>query len=718
MKEWFSAAELADMRLPGLPVEKSGIIRRATRKIWVSRSRSGKGGGREYSVSSLPEEARLELARRATRELEPPPSSPGGRTPKANKDRPGLDTAIAALPEKTLTRMEAQAAVVRALKVFRKTSGLPKERALRIFAEAYRAGSIEVEAWVRAAVPKASRNSLRTWEQVLAEHGLAGLAPAYGNRKGMGLIDQDEAVRMYILGMIAEKPHVSATAVLEGLKARFPDKALMSLRNLQRWMDDWKTANAQLFEKVKNPDAWRSKYKSAFGSKSEGIIRLNQTWEMDSTPADLQLLDGSRHSLIGVIDVYSRRLRLHVSRTSCSAGVAAATRGAVIAWGAPEEVRIDNGSDYTSKHMYRVYDGLKIDVDLCPPFTPECKPHIERAFKTFSHGLLELLPGFVGHNVAERKEIEARKSFAQRMMTKGEIIEIRMTAEDLQAFCDRWCEDFYTHKPHSGLNDKTPFQAAAAWTGAVRRIENERALDVLLSETDNDGWRTVSKKGIRFDKATYGHAHLGGMEGQQVRVFYDDADFGHVYVFDEGGVFICKAMCPERVGVSRAEVAAAQKANQQRVNAEGMRKLKVAKKEARVDDVVLEILAAKAEAAGRLTAFPARTETYSTPALDQAARAVRAKPEAPRDLTSAEIRILQDLRAEAVAPAAPAAPTTPKDRYRKAVHLQAQLDAGRPIDAEDKRWLDGYRTTPEYRSHKDLHDTWGDAYFGGRAASA
>ncbi len=35
----------------------------------------------------------------------------------------------------------------------------------------------------------------------------------------------------------------------------------------------------------------------------------------DSTPADVMLKDG-RHSIIGVIDLYSRRVKLHVSKTS------------------------------------------------------------------------------------------------------------------------------------------------------------------------------------------------------------------------------------------------------------------------------------------------------------------------------------------------------------------------------------------------------------------
>lgn len=73
--EWFTAAELAEAGLPGLPTDKRSMNRRAREEHWhlrvdtagiaLSRPRIGKGGGTEYHVSLLPGAARLELARRA-----------------------------------------------------------------------------------------------------------------------------------------------------------------------------------------------------------------------------------------------------------------------------------------------------------------------------------------------------------------------------------------------------------------------------------------------------------------------------------------------------------------------------------------------------------------------------------------------------------------------------------------------------------------------------
>lgn len=72
-REWFTAAELAELRLPGLPADKTAMNRRIRDERWrlrqdlsgtaLARPRTGRGGGIEYHVSLLPGAARLELAR-------------------------------------------------------------------------------------------------------------------------------------------------------------------------------------------------------------------------------------------------------------------------------------------------------------------------------------------------------------------------------------------------------------------------------------------------------------------------------------------------------------------------------------------------------------------------------------------------------------------------------------------------------------------------------
>lgn len=80
-REWFTAAELAELALPGLPADKRSINRKAQTDGWsmrrgadgaaLVRPREGRGGGVEFHVSVLPSAARLELARRGITRAQP-----------------------------------------------------------------------------------------------------------------------------------------------------------------------------------------------------------------------------------------------------------------------------------------------------------------------------------------------------------------------------------------------------------------------------------------------------------------------------------------------------------------------------------------------------------------------------------------------------------------------------------------------------------------------
>ncbi|MFU8625551.1 Mu transposase C-terminal domain-containing protein [Raoultella ornithinolytica] len=54
LKSHYTAQELANMRLPGLPETRPGIVARAKSEGWAFRPRSGRGGGSEYSLESFP----------------------------------------------------------------------------------------------------------------------------------------------------------------------------------------------------------------------------------------------------------------------------------------------------------------------------------------------------------------------------------------------------------------------------------------------------------------------------------------------------------------------------------------------------------------------------------------------------------------------------------------------------------------------------------------
>lgn len=605
---------------------------------------------------------------------------------------------------------EARAALLRVVAEVMEDRGIGRTEACTAVASGWIDGDDFGVAEVRSVVAKLSARSLERWQADFRRGGLAALAPSHGQHsKGTGVIDRDAKMRTLVEGMLAEFPDVQITTIVEAINARFKGEKRPSKRTVQRWVAGWKERNAAAHLLNADPDAFKNRARLVVGNASEQIVRLNQVWQMDGTPNDVMLKDGKRHAIIGVLDVWSRRIRLIVTKTQTAAAVAACLRKGLMAWGVPELLKMDNGSDYTSKHIERVCIGLGIEQDFCPPFSPEKKPHIERAFRTFSHDLLQLLPGFIGHNVDQRKRIEARKTFAARLMDReAEAPEINMTAEELQQFCDRWCESVYEHRNHSSLGC-SPFAQAQTWREPVRKIENERALDTLLMAAPGDGGtRIVTKYGLQIGNARYTDPALQGYWKQRVQVRLDEEDWGRVLVLSEAGEFIAWAICPDRAGVSRAELAAYLRADGKKIESAFRKAAQRAKKDSAASVVASDILAAYEEKASNVVAFPKTSEVHRTEALDAAAEAAerRGKPaliERDDSIGPAEMAKLEPT------PVAEIARKTelPRDRFIRWEAIDARVREGHEVGDSEARFWRSYVRSPEHASLTEFVKLYG-----------
>lgn len=716
----------------------TSITRRAARESWQSRPRDGRGGGKEWLLASMPKATRMRIAQalntRAMRSATPP-TAPVPSSPLFTVNTPC--SAASTLPPAKRDRAEARALAVRAAQRFYSVSGLTRTAAFEWFAVQYNQGQTNAPAWATDVLPRISRASLLNWEKLLYAEGLAALGGKQGqHRKGTGALDQPY-VLTFCLGHIYQFPHAGAHQIHKGLTARFalakrPEK-LPSLRRVQDWYKEWRTEHAELFLAMSNPDEWRNKCRVAFGDADFLVSRLNQEWEMDSTPCDLILADGKRYSIVACIDVYSRRVKFRVSRTSSSHAVATTLYECILAWGIPELVRTDNGADYVSRYVQSTLLRLNILPDICEPFSPEQKPFVERVFRTFLYDNIELLCGYIGHNVSQRKALEARKSFARRMFSKDERVELKVTREELQSICDQWAENTYAHREHSGIGT-TPYFRAQQWDEPVRMVEDELALSLLfLPVPDNDGIRTVTKDGgVRCFNDSYLAPELGRYVRRQVQVRVNDADYGQVYIYSmDGEQFICIARGVKHSDLSNKEVREISKkaqAMQAKEKRECVAAMAACAKEADVQDIAYERMLADKERAERIRAehpIRARAVPHTTAALESAAQAARAEaPAAPVPVTEAERQAKETARRALAAASAPSAPVeTPEHRFWRAHKIEEALELhaknlGPLPDTTDVRWLHAYRTTPEYDSQKRLHACFGDARYLARVAGA
>jgi putative transposase len=722
-----------------LSISRQRVEARAEKEAWPFEEvpSPGRGGKRRlYLLATLPSDVRNALGRVAASE-----AAAAGRM-DGLKLRLEEDSAQAVadaarqeglakftrLAGKDRLRAEARATLLAAFDAFLLSSGLPASTARHVFAVQYRTGEIEIDADVRAVLPKVCATSIGNWQKAIAEKGISRLAGDYGHRKGTGKIDRNPEIVQFIKGELYERPGINAKRVLKGLSTRFP-AAGITQKIVQDWLKAFRKNNPRLMLDITSPDACRSRYQPATGSRYEGIDHPNQRWEMDSTKGDIMLWDGkkkSRHIIVACIDVYTRRVKFLVSRSSSSAAVASLLRRCLLDWGQDEELGTDNGSDYVAKHMVRVALALGIERDVAPPFTPEHKPFVERVFGTFLRGIFEDLPGYIGHNVAERKAIEDRKAFSERLakgLYHGDLDtppELLLSPDALQKFCDEWTDAIYAHEPHSGegMDGKTPWQKAAEWSGPIRRISDERALDVLLSPVPGkkgDGYRPVRKKGLEIGGYFYTAPELGGHEGRQVLCLEDSADWGAVHVFlphdqqdEDGGMeYLCRAVCPLLTGISRREAALARSRVYKKVKSEEKAAMRAASRKVGAKDVYREVMEHAVEQAGKLSRLPQPTTPHETPMLTEAGIAARAgdaltpKPATEADL-AARAALVEDMAREKAT--VTKLPETAKQRYGRWLAVDAMLQAGSDVTEKDRKWWASYQKTPEFSAQAKLRE--------------
>ena len=87
----YTARQIAEMRLPGMPGTESGVIRVAKRCRWPLCLRtSGRGGGKVYPLEALPDEAQAEIRRRARPKPTQPAPADSASTQKKPNDKKRL----------------------------------------------------------------------------------------------------------------------------------------------------------------------------------------------------------------------------------------------------------------------------------------------------------------------------------------------------------------------------------------------------------------------------------------------------------------------------------------------------------------------------------------------------------------------------------------------------------------------------------------------------
>ena len=521
-----------------------------------------------------------------------------------------------------------------------------------------------------ADLPEAARRDLADrWAS-------AAPASAIGRPKGSDFFTRNPAVAGAVEALLAERA-LSAARVLELLSTRFG--VLPSKRTLERFIVRLEAEKPALLASTRDPDLFKSKYRVSIGRADASVTHAHQVWEIDTTKADVLCREG-RKSILGIVDVWSRRTFYLVVDSESAAAVRRTLAAAIRAWGVvPEALRTDQGSGYVNETVKTALPLLGIRHDPVPPASGDKKPFVERMFGTFTRERAALLAGFAGHSVAEAAKLRQ----AAKVATGRAVIVPELCAAELQAVITAWLDGVYHQRVHGG----TGASPLARWTNSpqpARRAPDDAALKLALSAAI--GPATVTKRGVTWKHGRYWAAPLAAWVGRQVMLRRDEDDLGEVYVFDEDGGYIATAVNAERSGLS--EEAFAREARRQQaehLKAERAR-VRGLQRDFRFEDAVATLLRRDAEAAGKLITLPVASTPHATRMLDSLAEAPAPTPSAAS-------------LAAASRPAAPRAVPS-ADRIAETDRILADVAAGRPVDPDALRAARLHASSTDYRAEK------------------
>ena len=151
----------------------------------------------------------------------------------------------------------------------------------------------------------------------------------------------------------------------------------------------------------------------------------NEQWAMDFMQDTLA--DGPPVRILTVIDVYTRECVAAVpARTFGGADVVQILRQMAVTRALPKRIRVDNGTEFTSKALDRWAYWNGVELDFSRPAKPVDNTFIEAFNGTLRRECLSL-HWFLG-------------------------------LEDLQRTLDTWRDDYNNRRPHSSLADVPPVE--------------------------------------------------------------------------------------------------------------------------------------------------------------------------------------------------------------------------------------------------------------------
>lgn len=560
LRTYYSCAELAEMKLPGLPSSERRMRDRVKKDAWVSRQVEG-GGGKsglraEYHppapIMTLIKEQLLKTMVRSTPTL-----------PAITKQF--TDSTVKPINPGNLKNWqreiaEARSAICFEVKRLAEIGGT--ERAIQTVIDlASREGlSPQLQRLIPIANAKAgvgrmlSRTTLYRWLKELpsADAPISNVARLAPKTRETAKIP---AWAPYLLTIYGQPQKPNLTYCVEQLESKLPENIVAP---------SYSAAN-RFIQKMSKVDRERGRIGSREIKTMLPFVRRDTSgmWPTDAYTADGHTFDAEvahpahgrafRPEITTVLDIATRKaIGWSVGLAESTWAVLDALRNACQNGGIPALFYVDNGSGYKNATMGDESTGfmsrLGIELTHSLPYNSQARGIIERAHQTIWVRGAKMLPTYMGEQMDAQAKQKVFKITRKDIKTSG-TSKLLIEWNDFVAWCQQQI-DAYNNKPHSSLpkirgadgkkRHQTPNEA---WQQAIQ--DGWKPVEVDPQEADDlfRPYKTckIIRGEVRLFNNLYFSRELEHHHGETAQVGYDIHDASRVWVRERSGRLICVA---------------------------------------------------------------------------------------------------------------------------------------------------------------------------------
>ena len=693
LKTHYSAAEIAGMKLPGLPETERGIRMAAERNGWECRRKS-KGKGSEFAISSLPPAAEKALKDRLVKSIIAAPvvTLP---TPPATAQQLEL-----ALTSRQQTIEGARKGVLVAIERLMAGCGVTREAAIHTLLTQAKAGALDphLERMLRAAHDGRGRKGASPYPSVRSIKGWRALEKQchLAPRAAMTAVLEIPAWAKSFLTywQLPSKPSVSHAYEQFARDWADSTSTLPSIHQVRRFIGKLGAVSRE----TGRIGPREMKNIKPFVRRDIAQLQPNDVWTADGHTFDAEVqhpMHGRpfRPEITAIIDIATRRIiGWSVGLAESGLAVLDAITHAVTREGVMAIFYVDNGSGYKNDMLRNESTGvmgrLGADMRFARPYNSQAKGAVERLHQSVFVRAARELQSYIGADMDREAKLSQFKLTRKAIKNGGQSQLISWP--HFIDFINQRIAD-YNARPHRSLNGISPDMklaefVALGWEPTRLRPGEEAYLFRPQVE------RSISRCEIALFGNRYFSRELEEFHGERLRIGYDVNDASRVWVYADDGRLICTAEWNANVR-SFFPVSVIEQARDRRAAG------RVNRLQAHLDEVQAERRGQPAIEAQQEIVIPGVISGTREQLAEAAAQArIQRQPIAAKSVPSPALRLVD------VAPTpAPSnvlsLPDTPDARYRYFCTLRDRHQRGEPLGERELDWLlNKYVRTNEYRT--------------------